>query len=146
MEYELLYLIGVSKETEIEQIKSEVKEIVNAEGAKFLEKQVEEKRRLAYIVKHETHGIYIAQRFSLEDLEKAQSINQKLKFYTKILRFMIARSDELPPLLSREEKKERSLAQIEKRKSREPQLVIEKVKEKVSEEDLDRELEEILNI
>ena len=157
MEYELLYIIGASKEDEIEQIKSEVKEIVIAEEAVFLEKQVEEKRRLAYLIKHEIHGIYIAQRFNLDDPEKTQLITHKLNLYTKILRFMITRANELPSLLSRAERKERGLTQIKKQEARNHQSVIEKakelkqetqeeVKEKVNEEDLDRELEEILNI
>lgn len=157
MEYELFYLIGASKEAEAEQIKSEVKDIVSAEEVKFIEKQVEEKRKLAYPVKHETHGLYIAQRFELEDPEKTQSITQKLNLYTKIMRFMITRADELPPLLSRAERKEESLAQAERQRAREPQLIIEnageakpetkkELQEKVSEEDLNRELEEILNL
>lgn len=149
MEYELFYLVGASKEAEIEQIKSDVKNIATAEGAEFLEKQVGEKRKLAYPVKHETHGVYIAQRFNLEDPEKTQSITQKLNLYTKILRFMITRSDDLPPLLSRTERKERGMAQVERQEVREPQPIIEKAKEvkpEIKEEDLDRELEEILNI
>lgn len=157
MEYELFYLAGASKEAEIEQIKSEVQDIVTAEGGVFLEKQVQEKRRLAYPVKHETHGIYVAQRFTLEEPEKTQSISQKLNLYTKILRFMISRADELPPLLSRDERKEKSLEQVSRQEVQASQSAIKtaeeakpvtepKAKEKVSEEDLDRELEEILNI
>ena len=151
MQYELFYLVAGSKEGELGRIKEAVKKIVVEEGAVFEPKETTEKRRMAYKVKHETFGIYSAQRFSLEDKDKFRAINRKLNLYPEILRFIISRSDELPELRSREERIEAST-----RVSRREKIVeiIKPVKEekvkvtekKASEEDIDKKLEEILNI
>jgi len=163
MEYEILYLIGASKETDLEKIKAEVMEIIISEGGQFLEKEVIEKRKLAYRIKHETHGIYIARRFEMAEPEKIQVINKKLNLYTGILRFMISKASELPELTSKEEReaalykiktsleasKELEAAkEIEKEKEGIKKESIEekrKIKEKI-EDDIDKKLEEILNI
>jgi len=164
MQYELFYLVGSSKEGELETIKKEVAEIVTSEGGEFLEKQTEEKRKLSYEVKHETHGIYIAQRFELEDLSKIKEINQKLNLYINVLRFIITRANELPELLSKEERKSKAdsfgeikkeeLKRVEESKparERKETLVEEKAdsekqEKKSKDEDIDKKLEEILNI
>ena len=52
MHYELLYLVGISKEPEMETIKKDVSDIVMSEGGIFHNKLVIEKRKLAYKVKH----------------------------------------------------------------------------------------------
>jgi len=162
MQYELFYLIGSSKEGELETIKKEVAEIVTAEGGAFLEKQTEEKRKLSYEVKHETHGIYIAQRFELEDPTQIQEINRKLNLHTGVLRFIISKADELPELLSKEERKakastENQVKPIVKKeaapvKKEEPaevkkeEVILEKETKKEADEDIDKKLEELLNI
>lgn len=174
MQYELFYLVGSSKEGDLDKIKKEVAEIVTQEGGAFEEKQTEEKRKLSYEVKHESHGIYIAQRFELEDLEKIQEINRKMNLYNGILRFIITKADELPELLSKDERKAKAASINEKQqKSAEKKIAREnsstnKVKEvkKIKEikedespkessteeikkevnEDIDKKLEEILNI
>jgi len=176
MQYELFYLVGSSKEGDLETIKKEVAEIVTSEGGEFSEKQTEEKRKLSYEVKHESHGIYIAQRFELEDLSKIQEINRKLNLYTKLLRFIITKADELPELLSREERKakadaianknqdsndkpaktekttkkegvvNKSSEKVEDKKPEEKIEAEEKETKKKSDEDIDKKLEEILNI
>ena len=180
MRYELFYLVGVSKELELEKIKQEVDEIVTSHGGVFEEKITEEKRRMAYKIKKDTHGIYIAKRFSLEDTTHIGEIINKLNLNPGVLRFIVSDASELPELKTKEERME----QEEKRNvteamQREKQAVIEKekimqkesalssanakpVEEKavVSEEksepeekakqetaqDLDKKLEEILNI
>lgn len=164
MRYELFYLVGASKDAELEKIKSDVSSIITAQGGVFEEKETLEKRRLAYEVKHETHGIYVAQRFEMES-EKIQDVINKVNLYTGVLRFVISRADELPEMRSKEERiadaeaapKEREIAQDrkEKRETEVQQKVTEKktAEEKVeeegktdSQEDLDKKLEEILNI
>lgn len=167
MQYELFYLVGASKESELESIKSEVEKIVIEEGGKFLEKTTVEKRRLSYIVKHETHGIYIARRFELEKAETLQEINNKINLHTGVLRFIISKASDLPELKSKEEriedmnkKESASRAKKEEKKSAEDKEVApvkekkveEKIEEKVTEkkeeknDDIDKKLEEILNI
>lgn len=160
MRYELFYLVGASKEAELEKIKSDVAEMITSQGGVFEEKETLEKRRLAYEVKHENQGIYIARRFELES-EKIKEIIRKLNLYTGVLRFVLSRADELPELKSKEERiaeaklaasKEMEAAEL-KKEEQEKEKTVEKTekmteeeKKTESQEDMDKKLEEILNI
>ena len=108
MQYELFYLVAGSKEGDFGKIKDAVKKIVTEEGGVFETKETTEKRRLAYKIKHETFGIYSAQRFRLEDTDKLRVINRRLNLNPEVLRFLFSRADELPELISREERIEAS--------------------------------------
>lgn len=169
MLYELFYLVGVSKEAELPKIKAEIQKIITAEEGVFEEKEVVEKRKLAYKVGRETHGFYVAHRFNLEETEKLGAISKKLNLYPGILRFIISRTEDLPELTTREERKEKEAAKVKfipKKKEVEiPATKAEvKIKEKkavptetadieketpkteVSRDDIDKKLEELLNI
>lgn len=159
MQYELFYLVGASKEADLDNIKKAAAEMVTSEGGVFEAKQIVEKRKLAYAVKHENYGFYVAQRFDLEDTDKLKAINKKLNLYPPVLRFLITRAAELPELTSRIERKERESAKIKYEPRREKAVEVkkpaetkpaetaaEKQKPKASEEDIDKKLEEILNI
>jgi len=162
MRYELFYLIGGSKENDLEIIKKEISGIVISEGGVFEEKQTVEKRKLAYGIKHETHGFYVAQRFNLEDTEKIKELIQKLNLYGKILRFIISRADELPEILSKEERIAKSSetpklkAEQEQVRKTSPEQAANKESgskdtfktpgKKEENENIDKKLEEILNI
>jgi ribosomal protein S6 len=154
MQYELFYLIGASKEAEAEKIKQQITAIVTENGGVLGEKETVESRKLSYKIKHENHGIYIAQRFELEDSQKLTDINQKLNLFGGILRFIISRASELPELKSKEERiaeqEKRSISAEKPRVEEKPATVKEKKpKESNSEtakEDIDKKLEEILNI
>lgn len=174
MRYELFYLIAGSKEAELEAIKAGVQEIVTAEGGVFEEKEVVEKRKLAYAIKHENRGLFVARRFEIADPQKLQEITRKLNLNTNILRSVISRADELPELKTKEErisaagaKQERKLKEVKKTaapvvstKKSAPEEAV-KTEEKAVEEkptteqiieskkvseDIDKKLEEILNI
>lgn len=166
MRYELLYLIGASKEADLEKIKGEVKELVSSLGGVFEEKETVEKRKMAYGIKQETHGVYIAERFELPEMENIKEINRKMNLKNNILRFIISRTDDLPELKSKEErirdaegkatahvvkpevKKEASapVAQKEEAKPAESQDQPKEAKKINTLEDIDDKLEEILNI
>jgi len=170
MQYELCYLVGYSKEAELDKIKAEMTAIVTTEDGVFFEKQVVEKRKLAYEVQHENRGFYVAQRFELEDTAKVQAITRKLGLYPNILRSIIVRAEELPELTSREEREAKAGREVkmenrkpvgetsrpEKAKVVVPAPVIETrkeepvpiaaVSEKLDEQDIDKKLEELLNI
>lgn len=159
MRYELFYLVGASKDAELEKIKSDVSGIVTAQGGIIEEKETLEKRRLSYEIKHETQGIYVAQRFEMEK-ENIKEVIAKLNLYTGVLRFTVSRADELPELRSKEERiadaqaapREREIAETKKEKKEketelketEPKAAGEEKTE--SQEDMDKKLEEILNI
>ncbi|HPN96546.1 MAG TPA: 30S ribosomal protein S6 [Candidatus Moranbacteria bacterium] len=159
MRYEIFYLIGASREAEAEKIIEEIKKIVTSSGGVFEEKETREKRKLAYKIKHETHGLYVAQRFSLEDPEAIKDISKKTNLNQDILRFIISKADEIPELKSKEERiaeatqksvpspeakpeKKEEKKQIEK----EAEVSQKKEKEISKEDDIDKKLEEILNI
>lgn len=174
MQYELFYLVGAAKEAELPKIKPEVQKIITTEGGVFEEKEVTEKRKLAYNVGRETHGFYVAHRFNMEEPEKLNGINKKLNLYPGILRFVISRTEDLPELTTREERREKEAAKIKfVPKKKEPELQAAKIEAKpekektpqtetagiekplpkkatekteVSQEDIDKKLEEILNI
>ncbi|HCJ45873.1 MAG: 30S ribosomal protein S6 [Candidatus Moranbacteria bacterium] len=110
IEYELCYLVGESKESELPRIKEEVEKIVTAEGGTFLAVATEEKRKMAYEVKKETRGIYIARRFTLPDKDEVDAsgqevavhplatINRALQLSKDVLRFIILLAKDLPEL------------------------------------------------
>jgi len=149
MQYELFYLVAGSKESDLGKIKEKVKKIVTEEGGVFEMKETTEKRRLAYSIKHETFGIYSALRFSLEDTDRFRVINKRMNLNPEVLRFIISRAEELPELLSREER----IAVSEKAAQKEKQMEVKKAAPETKKEsapavkeDIDKKLEEILNI
>lgn len=161
MQYELLYIIGASQEAREDEIKNKIREIVEKAGAKILEPQITFKRKLAYPIKHETQGVYVAFRFELDELEKIFQIKSSLNLEGNALRFMITRADELPELKKREPKEEAAIEKnvrpyvpVSKKPVEEKPVPktkpAEKPKkekvEKISDEDIDKKLEEILKI
>ncbi|HCU70907.1 MAG TPA: 30S ribosomal protein S6 [Candidatus Moranbacteria bacterium] len=160
MKYELFYLVAGSRETELEAIKAATEEIITTEGGAFEEKEVVERRKLAYEIKHETHGFYVARRFEIEDTQKIQSITRKLNLHTGILRSIISNASELPELKTKEERigaafnrPERKTQEASEKsapsKSEEktPKSIEKSIPaEKKETEDIDKKLEEILNI
>ena len=158
MQYEIFYLISGSKEAEVLKIKEEVREIITKSEGEFLEKETLEKRKLAYKIKHETQGIYIAQRFNLENIDNLKDINRKMNLNGNILRFILSRADELPELKSKEERiaeatekeetqklRERKPEKKEEARKKPEEAGEEKSEESVMGDDIDKKLEEILN-
>lgn len=187
-EYELFYLVGESKEHDLERIKREVEAIVTRETGSFLEGEKLEKRKLAYPVHKEIRGTYIARRFTLPDRDAREEeiaagaenpvsrVTHLLNLYRDVLRFIIVRAEELPPLIevpqeatakvveemAQEEKVQKAENPAVKRSTREPKVEeasvaeekaeVPKVKAKkvakptMDEADLDKKLEEVLNI
>lgn len=171
MQYELLYLVGESKETDIERIKREVSEIFTQEGAQWVEPLVERKRRLAYPVKHQARGMYVAQRFNLavqedsednEDKKDAlEEMKTKLNLYSDVLRFIIVKADHLPEISLYDPKDKTAKTEpvrrqekpaFRKERPKPPVKAAPKETKETSEDkakinkDIDDKLEEILNI
>lgn len=159
MRYELFYLVGVSKELDLEKIKSDVDEIVTGHSGVFEEKATQEKRKMAYKIKKDTHGIYIAKRFSTETPENVPEIINKLNLHPGVLRFIISDATELPELKTKEERleQEEKRGAVEKMRQekkeaealeknppkKETPKVAQKTEDTVA---LNKKLEEILNI
>ena len=118
MEYELFYLVGESKDAELPRIREDVEKLVVSFGGTFLPPQTEEKRKLAYLVKKEARGTYIARRFTLPDKDEQDEkgavvathplveINRALQLSKDVLRFLIVSAAGMPELkaIPREER------------------------------------------
>jgi ribosomal protein S6 len=110
IEYELYYLVGESKESELPRIREAVEKIVTTEGGTFLAPVTEEKRKMAYQVKGEDRGTYIARRFTLPDKDEREAsgkdgenhpltaISRALQLSKDILRFLVVLAKDLPEL------------------------------------------------
>jgi ribosomal protein S6 len=187
IEYELFYLVGESREHDLDKIKKEVEGVVSKEGGKILDVEVVTRRKMSYEIKKETRGVYVTKRFEVLDRDEREEenlpdkdivagINMKLLQNRDILRFLITRADQLPALgaeivknekpkqeekvfkkeeikkeeVKEEAKKEEKVAQIkEDDKIEEEKPAKEKKKKEKkekAEEDIDKKLDEILNI
>ena len=118
LEYELFYLVGESKDAELPRIREDVEKLVVSFGGMFLPAQTEEKRKLAYLVKKEVRGTYIARRFTLLDKDEQDAkgvapevhplveINRALQLSKDVLRFLIVSAKGMPELkaIPREER------------------------------------------
>jgi len=163
VEYELFYLVGESKEAELPRIRTAVEEIVTANGGSFLPPMTEEKRKMAYAVKKEIRGTYIARRFVLpgkDDREEDPEIHpivtiaRALELSNDILRSLIVRADGLPELKAIE-RVERSRTEgrsgrYDRRGAVRPMpqapVVPKEAMKPVSEGDIDKQLKEKLDI
>ncbi len=149
-EYELLYLIGESRKNDFRAIDKDVHQIVEKYGGSWLKKQVTFERRLAYPIKHERRGLYVAQRFTLPDADEKEKlgdkaiedpisrINRELILHKGVLRALIVSAEDLPPLMTKEEKE---AAEIQRKQKEE----IERGKQ-TDEKEIDDQLKEALRI
>jgi ribosomal protein S6 len=157
MTYELFYLVGENKESKLDQIKEDIKKIVSDEGGQWTEPQILERRKMAYKIKGQGRGVYVAQRFNAPENNSAnpemqniiQRISKLLNLYPDILRYVLINAAELPELKPREitqrpdsaarqhgireERKAAPASAPDAQKTREPKSI-------------DEKLEEILNI
>jgi ribosomal protein S6 len=167
VEYELLYLVGESKDAELPRIREEIEKMVVSYGATFLPAQTEEKRKMAYPVKKEIRGTYIARRFTLPDKDEVDEqalvreihplveMNRILLLSKDVLRFLIVSADDMPELkaIEREERTrtENRGNRYEKRGAvrpmpQAPVAPKEEEKKPVSTAQIDEQLKDVLNI
>jgi len=128
MEYEICYLIGESKEADLDKIRPNIEKIIEKHKGTFLEGEFVRKRRLSYDIKGEKRGTYVARRFTVPskderdeqfpDYDIMGEINKELRFNQEILRYMVVKTDDLPPLKDLEIIDERSAAQARGREDR----------------------------
>lgn len=110
IEYEIFFLVGESLEENKEAIAKRVEKIVTNEGGTFLSSMTEEKRKLAYEIKGETRGTFIARRFTLPGVDEVDAeaasnethplerIQRNLQLDAEVARFIIVRAENLPEL------------------------------------------------
>lgn len=168
LEYELFYLVGESKDAELSRIREDVEKLVVSFGGTFLPAQTEEKRKMAYPVKKEVRGTYIARRFTLPDKDEMDEkgmapdvhplveMNKALHLSKDVLRFLIVGAAGMPELkpIPREERPrtESRSNRYEKRGAVRPmpapvaQVKEEEKKVAVSAEQIDEQLKAKLDI
>jgi len=147
MEYEICYLIGESKESNLETIKAAVEKIITAHKGTWLEGEFIKKRRMAYKIKGEARGTYVARRFTIpsrderdevkNDYDIMGEINKELRFNQDLLRFMIVKTDDLPPLqdlINAEEKNAKTFSKERKFGKEESSQKVEEKKPEVKKE------------
>jgi ribosomal protein S6 len=170
--YELFYLVLDSKESEMGDIRKKVEEVVEGVGGTFLSEETEEKRNLAYDIRKERRGTYVARRFTLpapgdepfaeqtedESVNPVEAIDRALRLLDGVARFILVRAERLPELkaIPREERPRKRRDDRRERRPKAPAPVPgreEKVEEKkkpvekkVDQERLDKQLEEVLDI
>ncbi len=117
MQYELFYLVGQRQEATLDAIREGVSTMLVAEGAKLLEPELTEKRKLSYEIKHQNKGTYVTRRFELEDIDfwadekngekefGVQAMTNKLNLNNDVLRFLIVKTQDLPELGAKERRK-----------------------------------------
>lgn len=110
MQYELLFLVGHDKEANLESIEKKVEEFITEIGGEISTDRWESKRKLAYEIKHQDRGIYVAKRLTLpeydmwaedavpQDVNRIEKLSRSLRLYREILRFSIVRSEGLEDL------------------------------------------------
>jgi ribosomal protein S6 len=113
MEYEICYLIGEAKEANLEKIRKDVEKVITTHKGSLLEGEFVRKRRMAYEIKKEARGTYVAKRFTLPGKDERDEkypgedfigeITKDLNFNQDLLRFIIVKADELPSLEELEE-------------------------------------------
>jgi len=127
MEYEICYLIGEAKEADLEKIRKDVEGIVTKNKGTLLDGEFVKKRRLAYEIKREARGTYVAKRFTLPEKDERDEkylgedfineMTKELNFNKDLLRFIIVKADELTSFEELEESEK--VASEERRGGRE---------------------------
>lgn len=136
MQYELLFLVGHDKEADLETIEKNVEKLVAEVGGAVKTDRWESKRRLAYPIKHQDRGIYVARRFELpeydmwaedaqpQETDRIAKLSRSLRLAREVLRFTIVRAEDLESLSTFSERKE------EERKSHKQAAIEKEIKAK----------------
>lgn len=111
LQYELFYVVGDSNESTLPQIQEEVVALIEAQGGTWLDGETIEHRKLAYAIKGETRGTYIAKRFTVPNIDERKKtekgtsvaeISRQLELHKGVLRHIVVRAEGLPALGERE--------------------------------------------
>ncbi len=146
--YELLFIIPAKfTETELAEQADKVKGIVTAAGATVAETHDLGRRKLAYPIKNVRNGNYFL--FFLEAEEAAISkLNEMLRLSTDVLRHLVTIRDpkitKIPSFAEEEMHRERQEAAPPRPMQPLPQQAPLAPKEKITMEELDKKLDEIL--
>ena len=150
--YELAYIIpGNLSEDQHPKAQEKVSLLLKQAQAQIVSSEDLGKKKLTYPIKHLRHGFYKTVAFYL-DAAKLKEIENELKLDANILRFLIIKTHEKTAKeIATEEKvktkrvKEKIAEQTKAAKEAEEVKVEKTQKKKVSLEDLDKKLDELLD-
>jgi len=153
--YEILYIIPSSyTKEETKPIDDKVKKLIEEQDGKITLDDDLGKLKFAYPVKHQSHGYYHLFEFNMPK-QNLQNLNNALKLTNKVLRFIIVKKKiktvaelkkekALHDKLTKKKEKEIEKMKEEKKEAKEKPKKEEK-EGKISLEDLDKKLDEILD-
>lgn len=160
--YEMLYILPVKYTVdELPAIQNKVKGILAEHGCIVTYDEDMGKRKMAYAIKQVFHGYYFVTEFNMDSAELTK-LNNSLRLAPEVLRHLVVLKKELTKeqIAAERERRERAEAQevaklkerIESRtpatpaeKKEEAKKVASKTKAKVSIEDLDKKLDELID-
>ncbi|MCX6786085.1 MAG: 30S ribosomal protein S6 [Candidatus Komeilibacteria bacterium] len=149
--YELMVIIsGSIAEPEHPQILEQIKNLLEQNGAKITKTLDLGRKKFAYAIKHLRHGFYFIWEFDLLPAE-LKKLEGAIKLNNNVLRFLtIKKKARTAADSAREEKIKSSRARVQLKKEQDEMEKIaaakpKPVKTKVSLEDLDKKLDELLD-
>lgn len=149
MIYELMYIIPANfSDTEIGGIIENVTGLLEKSGAKVEQTNNLGKIKFTYPIKKVRHGTYILSYFELEEKDQLKRIEVELKHTDEVLRHLYVKREEGIPQTNFEIKSYQSPLTPEGKRIHSRERVVEKTPappaEKISEEQLGKKLDEIL--
>lgn len=146
--YELVYIIPVkTDDDDTTPIVELVNEAVKKNNGKLVREEDWGKRKLAYPIKNIQYGHYILNVVDFEP-QDVEALDDKLITMREILRYQIIRvnSTELPKRIIEEDSEEAKDSDETKSTTKEKEEKKKAPKEKVSMEELDKKIDEILSV
>jgi len=159
--YEVLFIIpGSYNDSEVPTIKEKVVSFITKVGGQITKDQDYERRKLAYNINHESFGYYWLMEFDVEG-KNIKELNHQLKLTPEILRYILVKAKiktaediaqeaavKAKITARKAEKVKQELKEVTEIKKPLDRLGVKKEEEKtegkVSMEDLDKKLDEIL--
>jgi small subunit ribosomal protein S6 len=160
--YELLYILPMKfTGEEQEKVMEKIAKIIKDQNCEITKNEIWGKRKLTYPIKHIHQGLYVVVEFDAKPAVIA-NLNQTFKLMPEILRHLIIVKKKLTEeeLAEQEKRKEKIIKKEKMEKEEEIQKQVEEIKgdeeqkakpktekekkEKVSLDDLDKKLDEIL--
>lgn len=155
--YELLYIIPFTKHTEeeINPVINKISELIKGYGGENLKRALIGRKKLSYVIKQQRQGYYISEEFDLAK-EKFSTLDRELRFNEDVLRHLIIKKrqktteeikteEKIKSKIEKEEEEKIKEAIKEKDEAAKSETKKPEVgKGKVSLEELDKKLEEIL--
>lgn len=153
--YELMYIVPVSfTSEELKPITEKIKKLIEDHKGQITKQDDLGKQKFAYPIKHQSHGYYQLVEFDMPK-DNLVGLNSALQLTTEILRFLVVKAKikteedlkkekELQEKLAKKKEKEIEKIKADEKEAKDKPKAA-KEKKKVSLEDLDKKLDELLD-